>query len=324
MIHYIITLLVLLMPRPSTSYYGSFMLPQVTYPPSQRLKSPSLLVLSASRRNLLTSASSAASSAILLPLISNAEEDTGSQDILQRARKLAEEADAKEREAAAIDAMARSAARGGSAVISDKNIYDFSVPVKNADTGIADLVSTDGEKPKAVLFVNIKQDDPQARTNIPQLLQLTRKYSPSLVVVCVPTDQGYYEPDTSALLRLKVASEYGYGGPGAVLTDKVNLLGTGAHPLMRWLESTQRTPEGLGRIQLNFEKFLVDGATGLPVRRYPRKYQPKLIEDDILALLAGKTVGPAGGGWLEEWRQANREADTSEYAFKKGLNWYDQ
>ena len=93
-------------------------------------------------------------------------------------------------------------------------------------------------RPKAVLFVNIKQDDPQARKNIPQLIQLANTHGPSgLVVVCVPTDQGYYEPDTSALLRLKVASEYGYGMGGAtVLTDKLNLLGSGAHPLMRWLE----------------------------------------------------------------------------------------
>jgi hypothetical protein len=70
--------------------------------------------------------------------------------------------------------------------------------------------------------------------------------------VACPTDQGYYEPDTSALIRLKLASEYGYGiNPATVLTDKVNLLGTGAHPFWRWLEGNCRTPAGLGKIQVS-------------------------------------------------------------------------
>jgi hypothetical protein len=72
------------------------------------------------------------------------------------------------------------------------------------------------------------------------------------VVVCSPTDQGYFEPDTSTLIRLKLASEYGYGiNPASVLTDKVNLLGTGAHPFWRWLEGTCRSPAGLGRVQVS-------------------------------------------------------------------------
>lgn len=71
------------------------------------------------------------------------------------------------------------------------------------------------------------------------------------VVVCCPTDQGYFEPDTSALIRLKLASEYGYGiNPSTVTTDKVNLLGTGADPFWRWLEGTSRSPAGLGRVQV--------------------------------------------------------------------------
>ena len=101
-------------------------------------------------------------------------------------------------------------------------------------------------------------------------------------VIISPTDQGYYEPDTSSLLRLKVEQEYGYGSAmGEVLTDKVNLLGSGALPFWRWLEGNCRTPAGLGKIQANFEKFLIDGRTGKPLRRYPRKYQPYDIADDM-------------------------------------------
>jgi glutathione peroxidase-family protein len=143
--------------------------------------------------------------------------------------------------------------------------------------------------------------------------------------VASPTDQGYYEPDTSALIRLKLASEYGYGiNPATVVTDKVNLLGTGAHPFWRWLENTCRTPAGLGRIESNFEKFLVDGVTGKPLRRYPRKYMPYDIEDDIKALLDGKPIPPPRANYKEEWRSAATAAQTDTYRFQKGLNYYDQ
>lgn len=71
-------------------------------------------------------------------------------------------------------------------------------------------------------------------------------------VIVSPTDQGYYEPDTSALIRLKMEQEYGYGNtPGTYLTDKVNLLGSGAIPLWRWIEGNCRTPAGLGKIQVS-------------------------------------------------------------------------
>jgi glutathione peroxidase-family protein len=137
-------------------------------------------------------------------------------------------------------------------------------------------------KVKAIIVVNIKQDDPAARKTIPELISLAAKYGRGsdyeLAVVACPTDQGYYEPDTSQLLKLKLASEYGYGiNPSTVVTDKVNLLGTGAVPFWRWLQNTCRTPAGLGRVEGNFEKFLIDGRTGLPVRRYPRKYRRTTI-----------------------------------------------
>ena len=145
------------------------------------------------------------------------------------------------------------------------------------------------------------------------------------VIVCSPTDQGYYEPDTSQLIRMKLTSEYGYGiNPATTITDKVNLLGTGAHPFWRWIEGSCRPPSGIGRIQGNFEKFLVDGRTGLPVRRYPRKYQPFDITNDIDAVMKGKPLPPAGANWKEEWRTSDKEAERDTYRFQKGLNVYDQ
>jgi glutathione peroxidase-family protein len=229
---------------------------------------------------------------------------------------------------------------------SDKTAYDFDFPVQGNKISFGDLIQQEPEsddpaafkKVKVILVVNIKQDDPVARKTIPELISLASKYSArgsasnggnptttgALAIVAVPTDQGYYEPDTSALIRLKLSSEYGYGiNPATIITDKMNLLGSGAHPFWRWLESTCRTPAGLGRIEGNFEKFLIDGETGYPLRRYPRKYLPSDIADDIEAVIAGKNLPPARANFMEEWRVAAAEAENNTYRFEKGLNVFD-
>lgn len=233
-----------------------------------------------------------------------------------------------------------------------RTIYDFALPVNGKAREVAELIGqtfgdgdaadgwSDGGEPgvdaavgrlgtrvKAILVVNIKQDDPIARKNIPELLALVTKFGKrgEFSVIVSPTDQGYYEPDTSALLRLKMEQEYGFvTAPGTVLTDKVNMLGTGALPFWRWLEGSCRTPAGLGKIQANFEKFLVDGRTGRPLRRYPRKYQPYDIAEDIAALVAGRPLPPAQNNFKEEWRTAAKESEADTYRFQKGLNYFDQ
>ena len=60
--------------------------------------------------------------------------------------------------------------------VDTRTIYDFSIPVSGKQISIRDLVTREinGEKktPKAILVVNIKQDDPIARKNIPELITL--------------------------------------------------------------------------------------------------------------------------------------------------------
>jgi glutathione peroxidase len=214
-----------------------------------------------------------------------------------------------------------------------RTAYDFDLPMQGETKSFADIIQQtfDGEtnrpnRVKAVLVVNMKEDDPVARKDIPEFISLAAKYGRTgeFVVLLTPTDQGYYEPDTSQLIRLKLASEYGYGiNPATVLTDKVNLLGKTAHPFWRWLQKNCRTPAGLGRIEGNFEKFLLDGRTGRPLRRYPRKYTPLDIKNDIEAVLAARPLPPAGANYLEQWRSAAVEAERDTYRFQKGLNYYD-
>lgn len=59
---------------------------------------------------------------------------------------------------------------------SDKNAYDFTLPIAGQQIPIRDIVRNQDEKVKAILFVNIKQDDVVARKNIPELIALAAKY----------------------------------------------------------------------------------------------------------------------------------------------------
>jgi len=275
-----------------------------------------------SRRSILSSTIVATTAGISLTDQAAFAEEESFASIAARAAKMsktmAEEADQTDEDVARKNRK-----------IPTQTAYDFKLPVAGEMVPFAELIKQNEEKDrvKAVLVLNIKQDDPKARRDIPELIALATKYGGdgSFVVVLSPTDQGYFEPDTSALIRLKLTSEYGYGiNPVTTLTDKMNLLGSGADPFWRWLEGNCRTPAGLGSVQGNFEKFLVDGRTGLPLRRYPRKYMPYDIRDDIEALIAGNPLPPAGANFKEEWRVAAKDSEADTYRFQKGLNVFDQ
>jgi len=89
------------------------------------------------------------------------------------------------------------------------------------------------------------------------------------------------------------------------------------HPFFQALP----TPNGYGRITLNYEKFLLD-ADGNPVRRYPRKYTAYDMAPDIEALLAGRELPPETLAYQKAWREAKREASKSEYSFRYNYNYY--
>lgn len=112
-------------------------------------------------------------------------DDEGFESIAARAARIVSLADAdeekKQEQQAKIDADPRTA-------------YDFSLPVSGEAIPFAELINqefqdveVEGEKKfmrdakvKAILVVNIKQDDPLARKNIPELISLASKYVQSL------------------------------------------------------------------------------------------------------------------------------------------------
>lgn len=59
--------------------------------------------------------------------------------------------------------------------------------------------------------------------------------------------------------------------------------GKDADPLFAWLKEEKVVPFGK-RIEWNFTKFLID-QNGQVIKRYSSKTDPKLIEEDLKALL---------------------------------------
>jgi glutathione peroxidase len=145
-------------------------------------------------------------------------------------------------------------------------LFDLEVPFKGKPQPLSKF------RGSAHLVVNIKMDDPVAGENFNALRYVAANYAErGLRVWAFPTEQGYYEPDVSELVRAKAYSQFGFGTyPTAVVFDKIDVIGNTAHPLYRYL-ALATNPNGVGRLTVNFEKFLLDG-DGKPLRRYPRKF----------------------------------------------------
>lgn len=178
---------------------------------------------------------------------------------------------------------------------------------------------------KATILFNMKIDDPQTVLQFPDLAEIYRTYkSAGLNVHAFPTEQGWFEPDDDETCRAKAKEFYTFGGdyPNSVVFDKIDILGPSSHPMYAALTKKISTPNGYGRITLNYEKFLLD-ANGNPVRRYPRKFTAYDMESDIKALLADQPLPEESPAFKKAWREAKREVIKSEYAFRFNYNYYD-
>ena len=69
---------------------------------------------------------------------------------------------------------------------------------------------------------------------------------------------------------------------------KIDVNGSGAHPLYRLLTSARRGILGTARIKWNFTKFLVS-ASGEVERRYSPSITPETIERDVIAAVRPRT-----------------------------------
>jgi len=167
---------------------------------------------------------------------------------------------------------------GMTSTTSSPSIYDFEA--LGIDGRPVPLSSFKG---RALLIVNTAS----ACGFTPQfagLEELHKAYGPQgLVVLGFPCNQfGAQDPGNNTEIASFCQLNYGVSFP---MMAKIDVNGTGAHPLYQWL--TKEAPGLLGTkaIKWNFTKFLVD-KNGQVVKRYAPTDKPKSLGKDIEAALA--------------------------------------
>ena len=153
------------------------------------------------------------------------------------------------------------------------SIYDFSA--KDIDGNEQKL---DAYRGKTLLIVNVSSKC----GGTPQYEGLEALYrtfkGQGLVVLGFPCDQfGHQEPGDEAEIRNFCSLNYDVTFP---MFAKIDVNGSNAHPLYRYLKHEAKGLLGSEAIKWNFTKFLVD-RDGKVVKRYAPNDTPESIGKDI-------------------------------------------
>ena len=158
------------------------------------------------------------------------------------------------------------------------SIYDFEA--RAIDGGPAPLAAQRG---KVLLIVNTAS----ACGFTPQfagLEALWEKYRErGLVVLGFPSNEfGAQDPGSDAEIASFCTLNYGVSFP---MMSKVQVNGSAAHPLWKWLTAEAPGILGSKSVKWNFTKFLI-GRDGRVLKRYAPTDKPEAIQRDIEAALA--------------------------------------
>ena len=157
------------------------------------------------------------------------------------------------------------------------SIYEISArAIDGADKSLADYAG------QVLLIVNVASKcgfTPQYTG----LEALYGKYrAQGFAVLGFPCDQfGHQEPGDAAAIRDFCTLNYSVRFP---LFAKIEVNGSGAHPLYRFLKSAQPGILGTEAIKWNFTKFLV-GRDGTVLHRYAPNDEPASLDGAIAAAL---------------------------------------
>jgi len=162
----------------------------------------------------------------------------------------------------------------------DKPAGPLSFKVKSIagqDVNLADY------KGKVVLMVNVASQcglTPQYK----ELEAIYEKYKDrGLVVLGFPCNQfGRQEPGTDQEIVQFCTDNYKVTFP---MFSKIEVNGSGAAPLYKYLTALDTKPQGKGKITWNFEKFVI-GKSGEVVARFAPNIEPDSPE--ILAVIEGE------------------------------------
>ena len=157
------------------------------------------------------------------------------------------------------------------------NIYDIEV------TTIDGLrKKMDEYRGKTLLVVNVasKCGFTQQYTGLQRLYDDYKEKG--LVVLGFPCDQfGHQEPGNEEEIQNFCSTNYNVTFP---MFAKIDVNGSGTHPLYAHLKSEKKGLLGSESIKWNFTKFLVD-SEGVVVRRYAPNDTPEKISEDVKAVL---------------------------------------
>lgn len=157
-----------------------------------------------------------------------------------------------------------------------KTIYDFTVKdINGKEVKLSDY------KGKALLIVNVASKcgfTPQYKG----LEALHREYQGKFEVLGFPCNQfGAQEPGDEAEIKNFCSLTYDVSFP---MFAKVDVNGSGAHPLFTFLKESQPGILGTEGIKWNFTKFLVD-KNGEVVKRFAPNDTPEKIKKEIVGYL---------------------------------------
>ena len=157
-------------------------------------------------------------------------------------------------------------------------VYDF-----QADTIEGEKVVLSKYRGKALLIVNVASRcgfTPQYKG----LESLYEKYTDQgFFVLGFPCNQfGSQEPGTEPEIKNFCETNFDVKFP---LFSKIEVNGSNAHPLYKFLVKAKPGILGTEGIKWNFTKFLID-RQGNPVKRYAPSDKPDAIEDDLKTILA--------------------------------------
>lgn len=121
----------------------------------------------------------------------------------------------------------------------------------------------------------------------PQYAELEKLYreleAQGFVILAFPCNQfGAQEPGSAEEIARFCSLTYDVTFP---IMEKIDVNGTQAHPLYRWLKKQKAGLLGSEAIKWNFTKFLID-TRGQVVERYAPQTAPETLRADIIRLLA--------------------------------------
>ena len=161
-----------------------------------------------------------------------------------------------------------------SPIASGTSFYDLSVPGIEGDS-----IHMSDYRGKYVLCVNVASRcgyTPQYK----DLQQLYEKYQDRLVIIGFPCNQFMYqEPGDEAQILEFCERNYGVTFP---LSAKIDVKGSGQHPVYQWLTSQALNGESNHEVKWNFHKFLVS-PEGKLIGSFPSKVLP--MGEEITGLI---------------------------------------